>query len=390
MDLVTNTTGTSPAYVIRADILETPGEELGSDLGTSDANLYIRKLGNGMTVPYYVGAGVQLSQFTTQWLAGQNLRFTITHIASGASSLQDIVIPTGSSQVNIQDPVMIIPPYPIIETPAGITASLLPSQFLRISWEPSTGAGGYNLYRSTDGGLSYILLAQPTNTSFDDSVALPVWEPKLFHYKVSAVSGSVESEPSEILSVALDRIASVGNSLIGIPFDTGIMVSDWVYTNNYPIDSVSYWNAAVQQWMTAADLGGFWDGDFLLSGVRVIILSSMTAPYYSIFTSTSSLGGEYPISIVPGYNLIYTPSDLDITDLDMNLDNNSVIELATDIGAGVQSVSLWDAEHHHWKQYCPQHPSFNWGEVLAWQRLFIYSTTAYPNWHVPSTRGGER
>ena len=74
MDLVTNTTGTSPAYVIRADILETPGEELGSDLGTSDANLYIRKLGNGMTVPYYVGAGVQLSQFATQWQAGQTTR----------------------------------------------------------------------------------------------------------------------------------------------------------------------------------------------------------------------------------------------------------------------------------------------------------------------------
>lgn len=379
MDIVTNTTGTSPSYVIRADVLETAGEELGSDLGTSDANLYIRKLGNGMTVPYYIGAGVQLSQFITQWQAGQTLRFTITHIASGASSFQDIVIPTGSSQVNIQDPVMIIPPYPMLDAPTGIAAILLPSQALRVSWDSVTEAGGYNLYMSADGGLTYVLRGQTTLTYFDDSVALPVWEPKLYHYRVSAVSGSVESEPSETLSVALDRIAWVGNSLIGIPFDTWTWVSDWVTGQGLMVDMVSYWDSGAQQWMSAIDLGGFWDGDFQLSGGMVIMPSSYSAPYYSIFTSTSSLGGDYPISIAQGYNLILVPPGLD-PDLD------SVQEMAGDIGPGVESISLWDAEHTLWKQYCPQYPSYDWGALQPWQRLFIYSTVAYPNWYAP--RGG--
>jgi len=379
MDIVTNTTGTSPSYVIRADVLETAGEELGSDLGTSDANLYIRKLGNGMTVPYYIGAGVQLSQFITQWQAGQTLRLTITYIASGASSFQDITIPAGTANVLIQEPVMIIPPYPIIDAPTGIDASLLPSGILRISWDAVTGATGYNLYRSIDGGNSFTMVAQTANDYYDDAVTLPVWELRIYHYRVSAVSGRVESEPSEILSVALDRIASVGNSLLGIPLGAGVWVSEWVQGQSFMIDSVSYWNANIQQWMTAFDLGGFWDGDFQLSEGMVILLNSYAAPHYTLFTSTSSLGGDYSISIAQGYNLILVPPGLD-PDLD------SVQDMAGEIGPGVESISLWDTEHTLWKQYCPQYPSYDWGAVQPWQRLFIYSTVAYPNWYAP--RGG--
>nr|MBP7194561.1 hypothetical protein [Candidatus Cloacimonadota bacterium] len=212
-----------------------------------------------------------------------------------------------------------------------------------------------------------------------DAVTLPVWELRIYHYRVSAVSGRVESEPSEILSVALDRIASVGNSLLGIPLGAGVWVSEWVQGQSFMIDSVSYWNANIQQWVTAFDLGGFWDGDFQLSEGMVILLNSYAAPHYTLFTSTSSLGGDYSISIAQGYNLILVPPGLD-PDLD------SVQEMAGDIGPGVESISLWDAEHTLWKQYCPQYPSYDWGALQPWQRLFIYSTVAYPNWYAP--RGG--
>jgi hypothetical protein len=90
---------------------------MGTNLGTPVTSLYVRKLGNGGTVPYYVAIFVQLGTFPTQWVAGNTLQLVATHIATGEVSVPwNITIPAGTGLINLLDPVMIVPPFPAADT----------------------------------------------------------------------------------------------------------------------------------------------------------------------------------------------------------------------------------------------------------------------------------
>jgi hypothetical protein len=111
---VTNTgTTTSPDYIVRATIVET-GETLGTDLGTPVTSIRISRAGNGTSVPYYTATNLQLGTFPTQWVAGQTIHMYVQYIPTLEVAEWNLVIPAGTTLINIQDPPQIIPPATVV------------------------------------------------------------------------------------------------------------------------------------------------------------------------------------------------------------------------------------------------------------------------------------
>jgi len=99
------------------------------------------------------------------------------------------------------------------------------------------------------------------------------------------------------------------------------------------VDQISMWNPVTQMFDTAADLGGFWDGDFELnSGIVLMINSYDPITFYSL--------GDLPAAnasygIVSGNNTVMIP--LNRSDLAW------ASELGYEMGEGiVDQVSNWN------------------------------------------------
>lgn len=105
---------TSPYYIVHATMTgpATGPETLGTDLGTPVTSLRLSRVGNGTTVPYYTGITLQLGTFPTQHQPGWTIHMYVKYIPTQEVAEWDIIIPPGSTTINIQDPIQIIPPYP--------------------------------------------------------------------------------------------------------------------------------------------------------------------------------------------------------------------------------------------------------------------------------------
>jgi len=105
---------TSPDYIVHATMIgpATGPETLGTDLGTPVTSLRLSRVGNGTTVPYYTGITLQLGTFPTQWQAGWTIHMYVQYIPTQEVAEWEIIIPPGTTTINIQDPIQIIPPYP--------------------------------------------------------------------------------------------------------------------------------------------------------------------------------------------------------------------------------------------------------------------------------------
>lgn len=128
MPAITNPgTETSSDYILTADIIETPGEVVTTQNPAPDGYTYkdatqlkVFRSGNGTSVPYYSATFLQLGTFNTQWLPGNTIDMTVTHIASGETANWTFVIPEGTNVINIQEPTQVIPPY----SPATFTLAV--------------------------------------------------------------------------------------------------------------------------------------------------------------------------------------------------------------------------------------------------------------------------
>lgn len=280
--------------------------------------------------------------------------------------------------------------YPIdpLVPPTNLTATLFENTVVMIAWDAVPGATSYRIYRSLNGGESFDMLDETYNTFYEDFGAMPGYGMQLVNYRLTASNGGPETEPSEVLSVGITRISTTGVNYVGIPFDTGMQVSEWVNSQDLQFDTVSHWNASTQYWDTAIDYGGFWDNDFMLSAGMVLEVNNYGSYTWAIITSTNSLGSDYNISINPGYNLVLVPYGLDITDLNGNTSNTTAEEVASDIGPDVESVSVWDPLYMFWKQWCVEYPSYFWDGLQPCNFLFIYSAQSYTDWYVPNRSGG--
>jgi len=146
---------------------------------------------------------------------------------------------------------------------------------------------------------------------------------------------AVESDPSDVVGyVKYDLVA--GNNMIAIPLDCpwgwasdlGMELGEGV------VDQISIWNPIAQAFEAAADLGGFWDGDFELeSGIVLMINSYDPITFYSL--------GDLPTAnasydIVAGNNTVMIP--LNRSDLAWASD------LGMEMGEGiVDIISVWNS-----------------------------------------------
>ena len=118
---------TSPYYIVHATMIgpATGPETLGTDLGTPVTSLRLSRVGNGTTVPYYTGITLQLGTFPTQWQAGWTIHMYVQYIPTQEVAEWDLIIPEGFTTINIQNPIQIIPPYPV--TPQILTITSEPT-----------------------------------------------------------------------------------------------------------------------------------------------------------------------------------------------------------------------------------------------------------------------
>jgi hypothetical protein len=144
---------------------------------------------------------------------------------------------------------------------------------------------------------------------------------------------AVESEPSEIVGYVKYDIL-VGNNLIAIP-----MECPWDYASELgdsfggSVDQVYYWDATNQFFVGAANLGGFWDGDFEIHTGDVLMLNSSTPTVMYSIGNLPATNASY--NIVTGNNTIMIPL------------NNSSFALASEVGdnmvaGNVDQVYYWD------------------------------------------------
>jgi len=144
---------------------------------------------------------------------------------------------------------------------------------------------------------------------------------------------AVESEPSEVVGyVKYDML--VGNNLVAIP-----MECPWDWASELgdsfggSVDQISYWDATNQLFMAAANLGGFWDGDFEIdSGYVLMVYTYSPTTLYSI-GNLPATNANY--NIVAGNNTVMIPLNCNSFSLASEVGNSMAV-------GGVDQVSYWD------------------------------------------------
>jgi hypothetical protein len=144
---------------------------------------------------------------------------------------------------------------------------------------------------------------------------------------------AVESEPSAIVGyVKYDML--VGNNLVAIP-----MECPWQWASELGnsfgenVDQISYWDASNQYFVTATNLGDFWDEDFEIHTGDVLMLNSYTSTVMYSIGNLPATNANY--NIVAGNNTVMIPL------------NCSSFSWASEVGnsmavGGVDQVSYWN------------------------------------------------
>jgi len=147
---------------------------------------------------------------------------------------------------------------------------------------------------------------------------------------------AVESEPSAVVGyVKYDCVA--GLNFVALPMDQGYAwASDLGTAYTGLTDAISYFDTALQDWNTAVDLGGFWDGDFEVgNGSALLMYAYEPFSFYSIgdmFATNASY------NLVTGLNTAMVPL------------NRSDLAWAGDIGTeiGSDAISYFDSSLQDW------------------------------------------
>jgi hypothetical protein len=148
---------------------------------------------------------------------------------------------------------------------------------------------------------------------------------------------AVESAPSEVVGyVKYDCLA--GNNLIALPMDAGLTTSTEL-ADAYPgmMTAISYWDATIQGWVTASDLGGFWDLDLPVDTESVLMVYA-PAPF-ALLSIGDMPAANAAFDLVIGNTTVFVPLNKSaITDSDL---------LGADMTIA-SSLSYWDAAVQGW------------------------------------------
>lgn len=150
------------------------------------------------------------------------------------------------------------------------------------------------------------------------------------------ILAAVESAPSEVVGyVKYDCLA--GNNLVALPMDAGLTTSTEL-ADDFPgmMTAISVWDPAIQGWITASDLGGFWDLDLPVNTESVLMVNASAA--FSLFSIGDLPAANAAFDLVAGNNTVFVPLNKSIiTDSDM---------LGADMLAN--ALSYWDASIQGW------------------------------------------
>jgi len=127
--------------------------------------------------------------------------------------------------------------------------------------------------------------------------------------------------------------------MIALPLDSGYATATDVGAA-FPgtMDQISYWDASIQNWTTATDLGDpTWDGDFpVYPGMPLMVNALAGFNFYSMGALPAT---TTTYDLVVGLNTIMVP----LTRSDLT----TATEVGVSIGT-VDQVSFWDALIQNW------------------------------------------
>jgi|WetSurMetagenome_2_1015567.scaffolds.fasta_scaffold600176_2 hypothetical protein len=99
----------APEYRLQAWIKERPKEKMDTNKQITNF-LAVKRIGNGVQVPYTVVAFLNLGNFPSEWTKGETLHLKLTHKKSKAVVEWNVVIPEGGNVINMLDKPQVIPP----------------------------------------------------------------------------------------------------------------------------------------------------------------------------------------------------------------------------------------------------------------------------------------
>lgn len=147
---------------------------------------------------------------------------------------------------------------------------------------------------------------------------------------------AVESAPSAVVGyVKYDCVAGLNH--IALPMDQGYTMAS-EFADNYPgtMDSMNYWDAATQSWISAIDLG-YWEGDFAVAPGSVMMIYALS-PF-----------AAYSIGDMPATNASYSLLT-GLNDMMIPLNRSDVAWAGTmgdEIGT-LDAINTWDSASQSW------------------------------------------
>ena len=150
------------------------------------------------------------------WLIAMNSDYSDTYtvtLPAGVTSVTDLisgrVFTGGTITLAPQTTMVFYLPSDASQAATPTRPTVVTNTTGVISWDPSAGATGYNVKRSTVSGGPYTTLAGNIgNTSYIDTTAVPG---TTYYYVVSAVNASGESGNSQEVADALNIIGTAGS-----------------------------------------------------------------------------------------------------------------------------------------------------------------------------------
>jgi len=263
---VTNTgVTTSPDYIVHATLVGPPtgDETVGTDLGTPAGSLRINRV--GLSPNYYTATNVNLAIFPTQWQAGWTVVMWVKHIATQEVATWSIVIPTGTTTINIQTPIQVIPPASVVNYTLTVTST------------PT----GQPIYKDN------VDTGEVTPHTFDPGVAGT--------YKV--VNPLYTWVPSETVVPALTENTTIDFQGTLIPVDSWVYNLEVVGPIGYTVTGPGAYSGAMNQTFNCGpnatdinDLVGAWTASAAPAGWHWVVNPiNVTAGMFSAGKSTANL-----------------------------------------------------------------------------------------------------
>lgn len=188
-----------------------------------------------------------------------------------------------------------------------------------LSWPVCAGATSYRIEYAYDPYGTYSVLSTTSSLSYTHT-NIGNSQTKVF-YRVIAVSGRTESAPSEVVGYFKQHCVS-GLNMIALPMEIPwSWVSELGSEYQSSVESIYYWDAAVQTWVGATDLGGCWDGDFAIHTNDVLFVSNTSV--IDLFFCGTLPAPQAQYSLVPGLNTIMIPLNISSMSMASDLDMDS-------------------------------------------------------------------